>query len=185
MRRLDDLVRRAIPLNDRLPPELLARLGLDGAAKASPASVDNIIDFATVRAARNEAAQSRTRGLSTPATQRWFRSVQAAAVVGIALVGMQWLPSAQPPAAKPGFRTLSDAATTERSGNAIVMFASGIDAGEARMLVTPSGARLVGKPSGTGAWRLAIDPARRDAVLKSLRATPGVTMAEPIDGADR
>jgi hypothetical protein len=85
----------------------------------------------------------------------------------------------------PGFRTLSDAATTEVSGNVIVMFASGIDASQARALVMPSGARIVGAPSATGAWRLAIEPARRDAVLKTLRATPGVTMAEPLDGAGR
>jgi hypothetical protein len=185
MQRLDALIRKAIPLEPQLPPELIARLGLDNAQVAKTSDADNVIDFASARAARAVPAEPPAERFRSATGQRWLRSAQAAAVVGIAVIGLQFMPSPQRPDANPSFRTLSDAPAATAGGNAIVMFAPGIDAAEARSLIGATGARIVGEPSSTGAWQLDIDPSRRDAVLSALRAKPQIAMAEAIDGAGR
>jgi hypothetical protein len=185
MQRLDDLIRKAIPLEQQLPPELIARLGLDKAPATKAGDADNVIDFASARAARTAPAKAPAERLRSPMAQKWLRTAQAAAVVGIAVIGLQFMPSPQRPDANPGFRTLSDAPNATASANAIVMFAHGIEAGEARAIMGATGARIIGGPSSTGAWQVDIDPSRRDAVLASLRAKPQIAMAEAIDGAGR
>ncbi len=185
MQRLDALIRKAIPLEPKLPPELMARLGLDKAQVAKSGVADNVIDLASARAARATAAQAPAAQFRSATTQRWLRTAQAAAVIGIAVIGLQFMPSLQRPNANPGFRTLSDAPVATAGANAIVMFAPGIDAGEARSLIGATGARVIGVPSSTGVWQIGIDPARRDAVLSALRTKPQIAMAEAIDGAGR
>jgi anti-sigma factor RsiW len=185
MQRLDALIRKAIPLEPQLPPELIARLGLDNAPVAKMGDADNVIDFASARAARAVPAQPPAERFRGATAQRWLWTAQAAAVVGIAVIGLQFMPSPQQPDANPGFRTLSDAPAATAGGNAIVVFAPGIDAGEARSIMAATGARIIGEPSSTGAWQIDIHPARRDATLSALRAKPQVAMAEAIDGAGR
>jgi hypothetical protein len=185
MQRLDDLIRKAIPLEPRLPTELVARLRLDKAPIAKAGDADNVIDFASARAALTVPAKPPVKRFRSPMAQNWLRTAQAAAVVGIAVIGLQFLPSPQRPDVNPSFRTLSDAPSATASANAIVMFAHGIEAGEARAIMGATGARIIGGPSSTGAWQLDINPARRDAVLASLRAKPQIAMAEAIDGAGR
>jgi hypothetical protein len=185
MQRLDGLIRKAIPLEPQLPLELIARLGLDKAPVAKAGGADNVINFASARAARTAPAKPPAERFRSPMAQNWLRTAQAAAVVGIAFIGLQFMPSPQRPDANPSFRTLSDAPSATASANAIAMFAHGIEAGEARAILGATGARIVGGPSSTGAWQLDIDPARRDAVLASLRTKPQIAMAEAIDGAGR
>ena len=185
MQRLDALIRKAIPLEPQLPPELIARLGLDKAPIANAGETDNVIDFASARAARTVPPKPPVERFQGPTAQRWLRTAQAAAVVGIAVIGLQFMPSVQRPDADPGFRTLSDAPAATSGGNALVMFAPGIDSSEARSIMGATGARIIGGPSSTGAWQIDIDPARRDAVLSALRAKPQIAMAEAIDGTGR
>ena len=86
------------------------------------------------------------------------------------------------PAADAPYHALGSAAP-EASANGIVMFDSATSAATARALLISAGATPVSGPSTAGAWRVAVAPAQRDAVLTQLRARPDVTMAAPIDRA--
>jgi hypothetical protein len=179
LRHLDALVRQAIPLQDSLPPELLARLGL---AVSAPHQ-ENIIDFAAARRVRTVTASApRVRG-TTFASGGWRVAAQLLIVVGVGFTAAQWIgaPGTQPPDAN--YRALGDAPGAESAANALVIFANGTTPVEARAIAGKAGARIIGTPTKAGVWRLFVDPARRDAVLKALRGHSSVTMAEAIDGA--
>ena len=74
-----------------------------------------------------------------------------------------------------------DAAAQE--ANALVKFAPGLGAGDAQRIAAAGGVRLVGAPNAAGAWKAAVAPGRRAAVLDALRSDPKVLLAEPVDGA--
>jgi hypothetical protein len=178
---LDDLVRQAVPLEESLPPELMARLGLDIGA----ADRDNVISLAAVRAARVEKAASTSARTPAFTSKVWRIAAQVALVVGVGVTAGQWILTPQGQVPEASYRTLGDAPGTEASVNALVKFATATDANEARALASRAGARIIGTQTEAGAWRLAVEPARRDAALQMLRAMPQVSMAEPIDGAAR
>ena len=73
------------------------------------------------------------------------------------------------------------AASAPAAGNMIVMFRPDTNAADMTALLADSGARIVDGPTATGAFVLAVPPARRPVVLASLRARPALTMAEPLD----
>ncbi len=56
---------------------------------------------------------------------------------------------------------------------------------QAQRIVAAAGARIVGAPTETGAFKLAIAPGRQDAVLRTLEENASVVMAEPIGGDRR
>jgi len=185
LRQMDELIRAAVPQEDEIPAELLARLGLAPAAAAGPAEV---IDLAAARAARSAAAPARQ-----PLRFAGFGRIaaQLVLVLGLGLGAMLALcpnragqAPAGPAAASPGqadYRVLGDAGPAAPAANALVRFAPGVDAAAAEALSRNAGATLIGPPSASGTARLAIDPARRDAVLARLRETTGVVLAEPLD----
>jgi len=173
----DDLVRAAYPIDAQVSEELLMRLGLVGPVPvpAAPQTAD-VFDFAAARARKQPAPVRRawTGNLSRIAAQ-------VALVAGLGgLATGWWMLSPGAESSDAQYRALGNA-TQDARANGIVMFRATTSAADARALLAKSGATLVAGPSDAGAWRVAIAPARRDAVLAQLRALPEVSMAAPID----
>lgn len=77
------------------------------------------------------------------------------------------------------------AATAEPAGNIVVLFRPDTSERDIRTLLDGAQARMVEGPLTTGAWVLRVDRARRDAVVGQLRASPRITLVEPLDGEQR
>ncbi len=180
LKRIDDLFREAVPLEQALPAELMARLGLSDA----PAATDNVVSLAAVRAARVETAAA-APARPVFGSRSWRIAAQVALVLGIGVTAGQWILSPQDRAPDGRYQTLGDASGTGTPANAVVKFGRATTAREAVLIASRAGARVIGAPTEAGAWRLSVDPAHRDAVLEKLRAMPQVNMAEPIDGTAR
>jgi hypothetical protein len=180
LRHLDDLVLQAVPLEDTLPDELMARLGL-------PVSVEpsNIVDLAEVRAAKSEAATAPPRRTARFGFGNWQIAAQLLIIIGIGFGATQWTGAPPPTAPKAEYRALGDAPSAGDTANALVMVSRETDAAETAALAAKVGARVIGARTEAGAWRFAIHPARRNAVLGHLRSMPEVSMAEPIDEAGK
>ena len=80
------------------------------------------------------------------------------------------------------YRALGNA-TQDARANGIVMFRATTSAADARALLAKSGATLVAGPSDAGAWRVAIAPARRDAVLTRIDAACAEVVKIGMDDA--
>lgn len=172
LRHMDTLVHQAVPQEDEVPAELLARLGL---ADGPVAETSNVVSLASAR-------ETRAKPAAAPAHHFWRIAAQVALVGGVGLALATFAVPHGPRPEEADYRALSNASRAAPADvNALVVFAPGIDEGRARALVGKAGARLVGAPNEAGAWKLAVDPSRRDAVLAGLRADPQVTMAEPVD----
>lgn len=178
LRQLDDLVRTAVPLEEAIPDELLERMGL--AERPASTQTAEVIDLGSARAARQALAGSRTEA-------RGFRyrrlAASVALLVGLGFTAMLAVEHAPDQQADSAYRTLSSPAEAGPAANAVIMVAPDTARSAIEAAATRAGARVLGEAAETGAIRLAIDPARRDAVLAELRSQPGVTMAEPLDGA--
>ncbi len=176
LRLLDEQVRQAIP-ETPLPKELLSRLGL----ASTPVTAD-VVDLGKVRAERSEASQARPRHTARFTSGALRIAAQLLIVIGIGFGAMQWARGPDRPAREANYRTLGDAPSAQSSANLLIMFRDKAGSSEANVLANRVGAELVGGPTAAGAWRFAIDPARRDRVLDELRSMPEVSMAEAIDG---
>ncbi len=174
LRQLDDLARAAVPLEETIPDDLLARMGL----AEYPAATAEVIDLGSARAARQAQAVSRSAPGGYP-LRRLAASV--ALLVGLGF-GVLLVTGREPEADGP-YRTLSSPAQPGPSANAMIMVAADASRPAIEAAARRAGAEVLGETAETGAIRLAIDPVRRDAVLEELRTVPGVTMAEPLDGA--
>ncbi|HEU4851178.1 MAG TPA: hypothetical protein VFT37_03375 [Telluria sp.] len=78
------------------------------------------------------------------------------------------------------YRLLGNPVAVAPAANVIVQFADGAGEREVQELLRRSGARVVDGPTVTHAWLLRVDPGRVDAAVNTLRASPGVSMAEPL-----
>lgn len=103
--------------------------------------------------------------------------VAVAAAATVAVVA-NW-PAAAP---RDDYRLLASAAQPAK-GNAIVLFAPEMAERDLRAALDAAGARIVGGPTASGAFVLQIDAGKRTARLGTLRRTPHVLLAEPIDPA--
>lgn len=176
LRQLDDLARAAVPLEETIPEDLLARMGL----AEHPAATAEVIDLGSARAARQAPAVSRPAPGGFP-LRRLAASV--ALLVGLGFGVLLVTGRGPEPEADSPYRTLSSPAQAGPSANAVIMVAPDASRAAIEAAARRAGAEVLGEAAETGAIRLAIDPARRDAVLEALRSAPGVTMAEPLDGA--
>ena len=184
LRHIDGLIRAAVPGDEAIPAALLDRLGL----AATPAAA-GVISIAGARRHREtmaaaRTAKARTGWLAAPGLRRI--AAQVALVLGLGIGAAIWLAPHGDKAGRADYRALGDrpAADTAQDGiNALVVFAEGTDTATARRIAQEAGARLVGTPSDAGAWKAAIAPARRGAVLDALRRDDRVMLAEAIDGA--
>jgi hypothetical protein len=184
-----------VPAEPAIPAALLERLGLAEAPVRG-----TVVDLAAARQAQalRQTASSRPSPLGRNPFLKIAAQVAIIAGLGVSLAVLgvpgQQVPgsasysgpdagpdSGPDPAAD--YRVLGaapDLAAPE--ANALVKFAPGIAAGEADRIAAAAGLRLLGAPSAAGAWKAAVVPGRRDAVLEALRADRRVELAEPIDG---
>lgn len=167
----DDLLRTALPLDENVPQELLARLGL------AEEPVPRVVDIASARqkrAARATGGWGWTLGMRSAG---WRIAAQVLVVVGLGSTVVHWSNVRGPDEAP--YRTLGDP-VKPAPGNAIIMFRSDIDDRQARDLIASMGSKVVGNPTAAGAYRVLIAANQRDAVLTRLRALPEVQLAEPV-----
>jgi len=181
MSRIDDLVRAAVP-EEPVPAALLERLGLAAPAAASSAEV---VDLSAMRRQREE-----HRRAAAPAARPrllWRIAAQVAVIGGVGVAAALWFAPHGPGVPQfHEYRTLSNRPQVAAPAvNAMVIFGEAVDPAVAHRIAGAAGANLVGTPNAAGAWKAAIAPGRRDAVLSTLRADPRVAGAEPIDGANR
>jgi len=179
-RKLDALVREAIPLDDQVPDELLARLGLP-AARLAP---DNVVSLADARASR--------LGGETPTPPRFWQSLtsgrlaaQWVLLLGLGLSGVLYLSNPTQFGPQADYHALGDATRAGelvQQPNAVAMFAPGTDQLRIRALLSNAGVRVIGQPSAEGVWKLSAPVEKRDAILQQLRNDPAVVMAQPLDG---
>lgn len=71
------------------------------------------------------------------------------------------------------------------TANVIIVFGPEATEVQFRRALLASGARLVGGPTSADAYLLRVPDDRRQAALAKLRAAPGVSLAEPIDGVSQ
>ena len=90
-----------------------------------------------------------------------------------------------PTRARPVCRNRPNSNAAASAVNALVLFEPGTSPLQAQRIVAAAGARIVGAPTETGAFKLAIAPGRQDAVLRALEENASVVMAEPIGGDRR
>jgi len=180
LKRLDEMVRRAVPVEDALPADLLARLGLP-----APETAGKVVSLAEARAAKASAAVERSAParFAAFAGGGWRIAAQVLIVAAIGLTATQWWASPANQSDPAEYRALGDAADPAAGANALVVFADDVDPAAARAIAGRFGASIADRPNAAGAWRLTIAPARRDAVLEHLRAMPEVRMAEPLGSA--
>lgn len=175
MRNIDALVRKAVPLDETIPTELLERLGL---GRGNPQG--NVIAFAPRRASPSTlvpAMEDRFRRSGI-----WQIAAQVAMIACVGLVGALWLvPASREP--ENSYRALSASSSPSiASPTAIVLFDDDVTAAEARLIVERLGASIAGEQNAAGAWPLLVKPANREVILGALRQREDVLVAEPIDG---
>lgn len=80
-----------------------------------------------------------------------------------------------------GYRTLSSG-EVGRNANAIIMFKADTREGDFRAILVSANANIVGGPTESNAYYLRIEPGMRDSMLKNLRQSSQILLAQPIDG---
>ena len=119
-------------------------------------------------------------GLSDPSPERIGRSATWAPVgrVAAAILAFLVLTPGGAPAPAP-YRALGTPITAP--GNLLIMVTPSLAGRAMSLLLARSGARLVSGPTAAGAYVLRVAPPERRRALQRLRASSGVTLAEPID----
>ena len=166
---------------DACRAELEAERALNEGVAKLPIDVD--LGWAALRR-RVESGSTRER--AWPRARRLVRQVVERPRAAVFLVAAQVALLVAAIAILPGlprptpYHALA-AASAPAAGNMIVMFRPDTNAADMTALLADSGARIVDGPTVTGAFVLAVPPARRPVVLASLRTRPALTMAEPLD----
>lgn len=178
LQEVDDLVRKAVPLDDAVPVELLERLGLGQA----PAET-NVLPLAFSRPHRRSSAKVTAGGPGTGNRRWWKAAAQVALVACLGLAGAAWLGSADGDRAAP-YRTLSAPAASQVGGDpsAIVLFDESVSEAQARTIIRSAGATIAGERTASGAWPIGLDPAESEDILTELRKSEEVLLAESIEG---
>lgn len=119
---------------------------------------------------------------------RWMRAVAAndawlrwAACAQLAVIGVLSLLLARP-WLDADYRALGAAA---QAGSVVVTFRPDTPEREVRRILQQAGARVVGGPTVTDAWVLAVPAAQAPAAVARLRAEPAVTLAQPLTNGGR
>jgi len=166
----------------RCRAELALERQLHAAHAAEPETEEALDSDAAERGLarlRRRIDRSAARAPSPPARSprlawwRWTIGVQFAAIAGlaVALVVLIQRPDGAP------YRGLG--APSSNSANAVVMFSPDATEAQMRQALRAADAHLVGGPTTTQAYLLALPIADAEALAR-LRAQPGVTMAESL-----
>ena len=108
----------------------------------------------------------------------WRGWALAAQFVLIVLLGAYAAAQRAAPTPEPRYHVLGRPQTT--AGDLLVMFAPETPEGTFREVLTQADARVVDGPTVTGAYVLQIPAGEQRAALSALRASPRVTLAEPL-----
>jgi predicted anti-sigma-YlaC factor YlaD len=98
------------------------------------------------------------------------------------LLGMRTLAPTPRPSAPATYHALASASASS-SANIAVIFRPRTTESDIQAVLRSSGAHVVDGPTAADAWMLAAPAVKRDAALRSLRASPAVMTAEPVDPA--
>lgn len=177
LQKLDDIVRKAIPKEETLPDELLARLGIT----AVP-TTDNVVDFATVRANRASSPKPKKTYFAALSSGSLRVAAQLVLVIGLGVGAAQWMFQPKTAQDKGDYHVLGEDEDNVAPPNAMLLFRPDVDPNDAKAIIKQSNGRVIGVPTDAGVWKIYINPALRDEALSKLRAKDEVRMAEPVDG---
>ena len=111
----------------------------------------------------------------------WLRGMVAAqCALLLVLAGAWWAREPSTP-----YRVLGNppaAAVSAGEGRLVVVFAPETSQVRMQQLLRASGTHIVDGPNGVGAYVLAVPAARAASVRDALRAAPGVSLVESLDG---
>ncbi len=116
----------------------------------------------------------RRAAANEPRWLRWALGAQCLVIAGLALLLVR-------PASAPRYTLLGTAGQTQ--ANLVVVFQPGTRERELRGILQANQARLVGGPTETDAYLLAVPGDKRDAVLLRLRTEASIKLAEPLGGS--
>lgn len=102
---------------------------------------------------------------------RWALGAQCLIIAGLAMLLAR-------PAPAPSYTLLG--AAGQAQANLVVVFQPGIRESELRGILQANQARLVGGPTETDAYLLAVPGSQRDQILLRLRTEAGIKLAEPL-----
>ena len=151
--------------------------------------VDPMPSFARLRQrlatprARPPVSRWRTASSAWTTAPPWLRGMVAAQCALLLVLGAAWITRAPPDA----YRTLGDGSAAPAAGagegRLLVVFAPDIQQARMQQLLQDNGAHVVDGPSDAGAWVLAVPAGSATRARDALRAAPGVSLAERLDGA--
>ncbi|MTW14291.1 hypothetical protein GM658_27110 [Pseudoduganella eburnea] len=104
---------------------------------------------------------------------RWALAAQCVLIAGLVLLLAR-------PDATPRYALLGSPAQAQ--ANVVVVFQPGTRESELRGILQANGARLVGGPTETDAYLLAVPGGQRDQILLRLRTEASIKLAEPLGG---
>jgi len=159
----------------RLLPQLGAQESAAGPATANATSVPPASGEQPLPWWRKAAANQ-------PSWLRWAAVAQCVIIAGLLVL------LARSESAPTEYHAMgaADAPSGASSANLVVQFQPETSEHALRAALQAQDARIVGGPTVTGAWLLAVPPATRDQALQALRADPSVKLAESIDkGGDQ
>lgn len=115
----------------------------------------------------------RRAAANEPRWLRWALAAQCLVIAGLALMLAR-------PTATPRYELLG--ATAQAPANLVVVFLPGTRESELRGILQANNARLVGGPTETDAYLLAVPGEKRDEILRRLRTEASIKLAEPLGG---
>jgi len=116
----------------------------------------------------------RRAAANEPRWMRWTLAAQCLVIAGLALMLAR-------PAAPPRYQLLGAAAPTQ--ANLVVVFQPGTRESELRGILQANHARMVGGPTETDAYLLAVPAEQRYDILLRLRTEASIKLAEPLGGS--
>jgi len=115
----------------------------------------------------------RKAAANEPRWMRWAMAAQCVVIAGLALLLVRPAP--------PHYELLGAAAAPQ--ANLVVLFQPGTRESEMRGILQANSARLVGGPTATDAYLLAVPGDKRDEILQRLRTEASIKLAEPLGGS--
>jgi len=150
-------------------PPLDAELDMERALARLQPRLDELADAS----ARQPLPWWRKAAANEPRWLRWALAGQCVVIAGLTLLLLRPAP--------PRFELLG--APAQPQANLVVVFQPGTRESELRSILQANQARLVGGPTETDAYLLAVPGDKRDEVLLRLRTEAGIKLAEPLGGS--
>lgn len=150
-------------------PSLDAGLDMERALARLQPRLDELVDAS----AQQTLPWWRRAAANEPRWLRWALAGQCVVIAGLALLLLRPSP--------PRYELLGAAAQPQ--ANLVVVFQPGTRESELRSILQANHARLVGGPTETDAYLLAVPGDQRDEVLLRLRTEANIKLAEPLGGS--